>query len=152
MRRSLITRIVRELTHNVTYFQQSSDCTRKVEISTLMKCASAIRQLVYGTVLDSLDKYLQMGVKTSYYCLKKNYKDIMELYANQFSRKHTQTDVEKLYVFHEEKHWFPEMLESIDCMNWEWLDCPTALKAQSSRGDHRSNPFILFEAVSSQDL
>ncbi|GKE64117.1 ALP1-like protein isoform X1, partial [Tanacetum coccineum] len=58
----------------------------------------------------------------------------------------TQTDVEKLYAFHENKHEFPGMIGSIDCTKWSWDQCPQAYRAQFSRGDSGSEPFILLEA------
>ncbi|GJY74002.1 strictosidine synthase-like 12-like protein [Tanacetum coccineum] len=44
----------------------------------------------------------------------------------------TQTDVEKLYAFHENKHGFPGMTGSIDCRKWQWAQCPQAYSAQFS--------------------
>ncbi|GKD11563.1 ALP1-like protein isoform X1 [Tanacetum coccineum] len=44
------------------------------------------------------------------------------------------------------------MLGSLDCTDWEWFGCSYAFKAQYVRRDHGSNPFILLEAVASQDL
>ncbi|GJW18463.1 ALP1-like protein [Tanacetum coccineum] len=52
----------------------------------------------------------------------------------------------------QEKHGLPEMLGSIDCTDWPWENCPTAFKAQSCRGDHGPDPFILLEAIASNDL
>ncbi|GJX02860.1 protein translocase subunit SecA2, chloroplastic isoform X1 [Tanacetum coccineum] len=90
MSQSLFTRIVREVTNNAPYFQPSSDCTRRVDISSLMKCSSAIRQSA----------------------------DVMNLYGDDFLREPTNTDVEKLYDFHEKKHGFPMMLGSIAYTEW----------------------------------
>ncbi|KAL0790149.1 hypothetical protein Bca101_006395 [Brassica carinata] len=45
---------------------------------------------------------------------------------------------------------FPEMIGSIDCMHWEWKNCPTAWKGQYSRGSGK--PTIVLEAVASYDL
>ncbi|GJW89249.1 WAT1-related protein isoform X1 [Tanacetum coccineum] len=45
--------------------------------------------------------------KTSRDCLMHFCNGVMELYGEEFLRKPTQTDVEKLYAFHEEKHGFP---------------------------------------------
>uniref|UniRef100_A0A0D3CTU3 DDE Tnp4 domain-containing protein n=1 Tax=Brassica oleracea var. oleracea TaxID=109376 RepID=A0A0D3CTU3_BRAOL len=42
------------------------------------------------------------------------------------------------------------MVGSIDCMHWEWKNCPTAWKGQYSRGS--SKPTIVLEAVASCDL
>ncbi|GJZ76807.1 ALP1-like protein [Tanacetum coccineum] len=58
---------------------------------------------------------------------------------------------EKLYAFHKEKHGFPCMLAD-RCYKWSWAQCPQAYRAQFSRGDSGSEPFILLEAVASQDL
>nr|GEY06696.1 hypothetical protein [Tanacetum cinerariifolium] len=62
------------------------------------------------------------------------------------------TDIEKLYLHHEEKHGFSKMLGSLDCTDWEWFGCPYTSKVQYVRRDHGSNPFILLETVASQDL
>ncbi|GJT12683.1 RNA-directed DNA polymerase, eukaryota [Tanacetum coccineum] len=118
------------------------DCTRKVGITTLMNFTSTIRQLAYNVVPDWLDKYLQIGdktsrgclgalskglvIKTSRDCLDAFYMGVMQLYGEEYLRKPTQTDVEQLYVFHEEKHGFSKILGSIDCTKWPWAQCPTA--------------------------
>nr|GEW82062.1 hypothetical protein [Tanacetum cinerariifolium] len=87
----------------------------------------SIHQLAYSTVPDALDEYLQMG-------------------------KPTLTDVERLYAFRENKHGLPGMLGSLDCTDWAWFGCPIAHKAQYCRHDHGPDPFILLEAVASNDL
>ncbi|XP_076881329.1 uncharacterized protein LOC143529406 [Bidens hawaiensis] len=43
------------------------------------------------------------------------------------------------------------MLGSLDCMHWEWFNCPTSWRGQYMRGDHR-HPTVALEAVASQDL
>ncbi|XP_024014247.1 uncharacterized protein LOC112088192 [Eutrema salsugineum] len=42
------------------------------------------------------------------------------------------------------------MIGSIDCMHWEWKNCPTSWKGQYSRG--HAKPTIFLEAVASKDL
>nr|GEZ19613.1 hypothetical protein [Tanacetum cinerariifolium] len=79
-------------------------------------------------------------------------RDRYELYGEDYLRRPTQTDVEKLYAFHKNKHGFPSMIGSIDCTKWPWGECPQAYRAQFSRGDSGSEPFILLEAIASQDL
>ncbi|GJV90656.1 ALP1-like protein isoform X1 [Tanacetum coccineum] len=44
------------------------------------------------------------------------------------------------------------MIGNIDCTKWPWAQCPQAYRAQFSTGDSESEPFILLEAVASQDL
>nr|GEW89494.1 hypothetical protein [Tanacetum cinerariifolium] len=128
------------------------DAVGKASISALVKCTSAIRQLAYAAVPDSLDEYLQIGEKTSRDCLMHFCNGVIQLYGEEYLRRPTQTDVEKLYAFHENKHGFPGMIGSIDCTKWPWAQCPQAYRAQFSRGDSGSEPFILLEAVASQDL
>ena len=62
------------------------------------------------------------------------------------------TDVVKLYRHHKETHGFPGMIGSLDCIDWEWFGCPNAHKGNYVRRDHGPNPFILLEAIASQDL
>ncbi|GJW50465.1 ALP1-like protein [Tanacetum coccineum] len=73
-------------------------------------------------------------------------------YGEEFLRKPTYTDMAKLYAYHEEKHGFLGMLGSIGCTYWSWENCPVAFKAQFCRGDHGPDPFILLEAITSNDL
>ncbi|GKB65019.1 ALP1-like protein isoform X1 [Tanacetum coccineum] len=148
----MFTRIVRDLSANCPYFQEGCDAVGKASISALVKCTSAIRQLAYAAIPDSLDEYLQIGEKTSRDCLMHFCNGVIELYGEEYLRRPTQTDVEKLYAFHENKHGFPGMIGSIDCTKWPWAQCPQAYRAQFSRGDSGSEPFILLEAVASQDL
>ncbi|GJY71149.1 ALP1-like protein [Tanacetum coccineum] len=108
--------------------------------------------MAYGSVPDSLDEYLQMGATTARKCLENFCKVIMNLYDDKFLRKPTYSDMKKLYAYHNEKHGFPGMLGSIDCTHWPWANCLVAFRAQFSRGDHGPYPFILLEALASNDL
>ncbi|GKC32021.1 ALP1-like protein [Tanacetum coccineum] len=152
MSRSLFTGIVEEVTLQCAFFREKEDCTGKLGISPLIKCTSAIRQLAYDTVPDALDEYLQMGNATSRQCLEYFCTSIIQIFGPEFLRKPTLTDVERLYAFHENKHGLPGMLGSLDCTDWAWFGCPIAYKAQYCRCDHGPDPFILLEAVASNDL
>ncbi|GKD84892.1 WAT1-related protein isoform X1 [Tanacetum coccineum] len=143
-------RIVRDLSANCPYFQEGCDAVGKAGISALMKCTSAIRQLAYAAVPDSLDEYLQIGEKTSCDCLMHFCNGVIELYGEEYLRRPTQTDVEKLYAFHENKHGFPGMIGSIDCTKWSWAQCPS-ISAQFSRVI-RVRAIHLLERFASQDL
>ncbi|GJU77909.1 ALP1-like protein [Tanacetum coccineum] len=127
--RRLFTKIVREVTDAYHFFQEIYDCRGQRRISALMKCTTAIRQLAYGCVPDSLDEYLQMGATTARKCLENFCEVIMNLYGEEFLRKPTYIDIEKLYAYHNKKHEFPGMLGSIDCTDWPWANCPVAFKA-----------------------
>nr|GEU88014.1 harbinger transposase-derived protein [Tanacetum cinerariifolium] len=83
---------------------------------------------------------------------KKDQNHLSGVFGPEFLRKPTITDVERLYAVHENKHGLPGMLESLDCTDWVWFGCPIAHKVQYCRHDHDPDPFILLEAVASQDL
>ncbi|CAN1193223.1 hypothetical protein LINPERPRIM_LOCUS28085 [Linum perenne] len=51
----------------------------------------------------------------------------------------------------EQQRGFPCMLGSIDCMHWEWKNCPTTWHDHYATGDHKA-PTIMLQAVASQDL
>nr|GEU85862.1 hypothetical protein [Tanacetum cinerariifolium] len=112
----------------------------------------AIRQLAYGMEPDAVDEFLQMSDRTSRQSLDHFCTSVMKILRREYLRKPTVTDVVKLYRHHQDTHRFPGMLGSLDCTNWEWLGCSYAHKAQYVRRDHGSNPFILLEAIVSQDL
>lgn len=52
---------------------------------------------------------------------------------------------------YEQRHVFPDMLGSLDCMIWAWKNCPVAWRAQYTRGVH-GYPTIVLEAVASANL
>nr|GEY57552.1 protein ALP1-like [Tanacetum cinerariifolium] len=59
--------------------------------------------------------------------------------------------MQQLYTTHNNIHGFSRMLESIDCMHWEWRNCPKAWHGQFARGD-KKYPIIMLEAIASYDL
>ncbi|RLM74303.1 hypothetical protein C2845_PM15G01620 [Panicum miliaceum] len=46
---------------------------------------------------------------------------------------------------------FPGMLGSLDCMHWQWKNCPVAWKGQYTHGDYKVAT-VMLEAVASYDL
>ncbi|GJW83125.1 ALP1-like protein isoform X1 [Tanacetum coccineum] len=54
--------------------------------------------------------------------------------AERYLRKPDFNDIQKLYTAHNNIHGFPGMLGSIDCMHWEWRNCPKAWHGQFGRG------------------
>ncbi|GKE53423.1 ALP1-like protein [Tanacetum coccineum] len=152
MARPLFNQIVNAVSSHSAYFQSNPDCTGREGISPLIKCTSAIRQLAYDINASFPDEYMQISERSSRKDFDHFCQAVMEIYGPEYLRKPTVTDVEKIYRHHEEKHGFLGMLGILDCTDWEWFGCPHAFKAQYVRCDHGSNPFILLEAVASQDL
>ncbi|XP_071687182.1 uncharacterized protein [Rutidosis leptorrhynchoides] len=110
------------------FFRERPDATGRQSLTILQKCTAAKRQMAYGTTPDLHDEYIKIVLE------KTNAEDIVRLYS-----------------FHAQKHGLPGMLGSIDCMHWEWKNCPIAWQGQYTRGD-KKGPSIMLEAVTSQDL
>uniref|UniRef100_A0A0D3DGF9 DDE Tnp4 domain-containing protein n=1 Tax=Brassica oleracea var. oleracea TaxID=109376 RepID=A0A0D3DGF9_BRAOL len=111
--------------------------------------ASAIRQLAYGGAADSLDEYVRLAETTARKSLRKFTAGIICLFGDEYLRQPTQEDLQRLFYIREQRG-FPGMIGSIDCMHWEWKNCPTAWKRMYSRGTEK--PTIVLEVVASSDL
>ncbi|KAI3706770.1 hypothetical protein L6452_24726 [Arctium lappa] len=151
MTKELFLRIVEGLSNHSEYFQMRVDATGRAGLSPLQKCTAAIRQLAYGTPADYSDEYIRIGESIAIECLKKFCRCVIEVFGGQYLRRPTTHDVQRILQLHSEHHGFPGMLGSIDCMHWEWKNCPVGWKGQFTRGDH-GVPTIMLEVVASQDL
>ncbi|GJT28162.1 hypothetical protein Tco_0908437 [Tanacetum coccineum] len=114
MARPLFNEIVTAVIDHDPFFRNNFDCTGKEGISGLLKCTSAIRQLAYGVHAEFLDEYMQISERISHLALDHFCESVMQIYGPEYLRKPTVTDVEKLYLHHEEKHGFPRILGSLD--------------------------------------
>ncbi|GJW20542.1 ALP1-like protein isoform X1 [Tanacetum coccineum] len=108
------------------FFVVRPDATGLMGFSVIMKCTSAIRQLAYEASPDALDEYLQIGEHCADDNLDFFTMCIIDLFTAEFLRKPDVNDVQKLYDAHNRIHGLPGMLSSIDCMHWEWINCPKA--------------------------
>ncbi|XP_048596576.1 putative nuclease HARBI1 isoform X1 [Brassica napus] len=149
MNKPLFLRIVERLTNEVPYFQQRRNACGRNGLSALQKCTAAIRMLAYGQSGDTYDEYLRLGDSTSRLCLENFTNAIIDLFGDEYLRSPTPEDLQRLLDVGEVRG-FPGMIGSIDCMHWEWKNCPTAWKGQYTRGSGK--PTIVLEAVASQDL
>ncbi|XP_076904350.1 uncharacterized protein LOC143559758 [Bidens hawaiensis] len=76
---------------------------------------------------------------------------IIQLYGGCYMRIPTTNDLSCIYDVHESEHSFPGMIGSLDCMHWEWGNCPTACRGQYTRGEH-GVPTVSLQAICSHDL
>ncbi|XP_048601104.1 uncharacterized protein LOC125580545 isoform X1 [Brassica napus] len=105
--------------------------------------------LAYGQSRDTYDEYLRLGKSTSRLCLENFTTGIIQLFGQEYLRRPNEDDLQRLLDIGEVRG-FSGMIGSIDCMHWEWKNCPTAWKGQYTRGSGK--PTIVLEAVASQDL
>jgi hypothetical protein len=106
--------------------------------------------LAYRTSANNADDYLRIGETTTLKCVDTFTRGVINLFGLQYLRKLTIEDIECMLHMGEARG-FSGMFGSIDCMHWEWKNCPVALKGQYVRGDH-GKPTIMLEAITSQDL
>uniref|UniRef100_A0A0D3DBK5 DDE Tnp4 domain-containing protein n=1 Tax=Brassica oleracea var. oleracea TaxID=109376 RepID=A0A0D3DBK5_BRAOL len=111
--------------------------------------SSYSRLLSYGTAADTVDEYLRLGETTSRSCSENFVEGIIQLFGDEYLRRPTPTDLQRLLDIGEYRG-FSGMIGCIDCVHWEWKNCPTAWKGQYSRGSGK--PTIVLEAVASYDL
>uniref|UniRef100_A0A0D3BTZ2 DDE Tnp4 domain-containing protein n=1 Tax=Brassica oleracea var. oleracea TaxID=109376 RepID=A0A0D3BTZ2_BRAOL len=149
MNKPLFMHIVDRLSNEVEFFRQKQDCLGRLSLSPLQKCTAAIRCLAYGTAADTVDEYLRLGSTTTRSCLENFVEGIINLFGDEYLRRPTPGDLQRLLDIGEHRG-FPGMIGSIDCMHWEWKNCPTAWKGQYLRGSGK--PTIVLEAVASYDL
>ncbi|CAN6381068.1 unnamed protein product [Urochloa humidicola] len=149
MRRPLFLRIVQALGEWDNFFTLRVDALNRPGLSPLKKCTAAIRQLGNGTPADQLDEYLKIGESAGVECLKMFVKGVIEVYGEEYLRRPTVEDVERLVQIGEQRG-FPGMLGCIDCMHWHWERCPVGWKGMYTRGD-QGVPTVILEAVASHD-
>ncbi|XP_056843307.1 uncharacterized protein LOC108808770 [Raphanus sativus] len=149
MNKGLFMHIVYALSENVPFFQQRRDATGRFGLSALQKCTAALRMLAYGSAADAVDEYLRLGETMALSCLHHFTDGVIHLFEDEYLRRPTAEDLQRLLDIGE-KRGFPGMVGSIDCMHWEWKNCPTSWKGQYARGSNK--PTIFLEAVASQDL
>uniref|UniRef100_A0A0D2ZQI5 No apical meristem-associated C-terminal domain-containing protein n=1 Tax=Brassica oleracea var. oleracea TaxID=109376 RepID=A0A0D2ZQI5_BRAOL len=114
-------------------------------LSPIQKCTAAIRVLAYSSAADTVEEYLRLGETTTRLCVENFVEGIIYLFGDEYLRRPTPTDLQRLLDVGEH-HGFPRIIGSIDCMHWEWKNCPTAWKGQYSRGSDVERAFGVLQA------
>ncbi|CAM8947365.1 unnamed protein product [Rhodiola kirilowii] len=148
MSRHLFARIMAKLCNHDEYWQQRRDAVGELGLLPEQKMTAAIRMLAYGSCADQCAEITRMGESTTLECMKKFCAHVVFHYKAQYLRSPNVTDMNRL-LRRAEQRGFPGMLGSIDCMHWEWKNCPTAWQGAYSGRSHR--PTIILEAVASYD-
>jgi len=110
---------------------------------------ASLRILAYGLSLDAVDEYVRIGESTARQALHHFCRAVIDVFGEYYLQAPKADDVARL-LQEGESRGFPGMLGSIDCMHWEWKNCPTSWKGQfTGRGKH---PTMILEAVALHDL
>jgi hypothetical protein len=70
MRMTLFLSIMHKLSERSSYFSERYDATGRAGLTALQKCITALCQLSYGMVADTIDEYLKLGKSTALECLE----------------------------------------------------------------------------------
>ncbi|XP_073355367.1 uncharacterized protein [Aegilops tauschii subsp. strangulata] len=118
MRKPLFLRIVKGVEVHDDYFKLTRDCCGQLSFSAKQKCTAAQRMLALGAAANAVGEMVRMGENM---CLKTTVKFVramVEVFGPEYPREPNAQDMEKLLDIGEARG-FPEMLGSIDCMNWQ---------------------------------
>ncbi|XP_028098907.1 uncharacterized protein LOC114298518 [Camellia sinensis] len=125
MRRPLYLRILNAIEAHNSYFIQKQDAAHVVGLSALQKMTSTMRILSYGVAVDAVDDYIRIGESTAIQSLQQLCYSVIEIFRVEYLRSPTPTDIARLLAIGEVRG-FLGMLGSLDCMHWEWKNCPQA--------------------------
>ncbi|KAL3625657.1 hypothetical protein CASFOL_030511 [Castilleja foliolosa] len=112
------------------------------------RMTAALHMLAYKYPADANDDYLKIAKTTSSDAMKYFCRAVNAVYVDEYLRRPNNADMVRL-LRKAEQRGFPGMLGSVDCMHWEWKNCPIAW-ADTFSG-HRGHPTIILEAVASYD-
>ena len=149
MHKPLFCRIMNKVVEGDPFFQQRRNAAGRLGLSPLQKCTAAIRMLAYGVAPDAVDEYIRMGQTTSRKSMQHFTQGVIKHFEAEYLRSPTDEDLRRI-LHQNEMRGFPGMIGSIDCMHWEWKNCPMAWKAQYA--GRSKNATLILEAVADQDL
>ena len=149
MQRNLFDKILLDLSETDPFFTQRYDALGKFGFTPKQKMTAAMRYLAYGASADQLDEFIRMAESTILMTVKKFCQDIIQLYSDEYLRRPNEHDISQL-LSENSSRGFPGMLGSLDCMHWQWKNCPYAWKGayQGKEGA----PTIILEAVADRRL
>ncbi len=140
----LFNNIVERIVLHDSYFIQRTDACGKIGLSTFQKVCSAFRLLTSGISSMEFDDKYRMEASTGMECFKRFCEAVIAIYSEEALRHPTLNDINQL--LHEgQAAGLPGCLGSIDCMHWEWKNCPSSWKGMfQGKG---GVPTMILEAI-----
>ncbi|XP_021801114.1 uncharacterized protein LOC110745343 [Prunus avium] len=131
-----------------TSLYSDRNCAGVLGLLPEQKFTAAIRMLAYGASADQVDEIARMGKSTALESLVRFCAAVENLYTRDYLRRPTPMDLQRL-LQKAERRGFPGMIGSIDCMHWQWKNCPTAW--QGDYENWKGQKSIILEAVAGFD-
>jgi hypothetical protein len=126
------------------YFKAKYDCTGKIGFSSYQKCFASIRQLAYGVPGDLIDDYIRMRESTCHEAMYRFCEDVIVVFGECYLREPNMDDTARLLSINKSRG-FPGMLGSIDCMLWQWKNCPSGWQGHFK--GHKDGCTIILELL-----
>ena len=149
MRRSLFNMILEKVCARDSYFVQRRDACGLVGLSSRQKITAALRMLSLGVCADAQDDYCRTSESTAMECMKRFCVAVRAEFGDFHLRQPTRADFERQLAINAQRG-FPGMFASLDCMHYEWKNCPVAW--QGDFGDRDGKKSIILEAIADQSL
>ncbi|CAL9001974.1 unnamed protein product, partial [Prunus brigantina] len=136
------------------YFIQNSlysikcDATGVLGFLLEQKLTASLWMLAFGTSANQVDEIARMGKSIILESLVRFCDAIETFYMSNYLSKPTFRDLQWL-LQKAETRGFPGMIGSIDCMHWQWKNCPTAW--QGDYGNKKGQKSMILEVVASFD-
>ncbi|XP_074321885.1 uncharacterized protein LOC141659051 [Apium graveolens] len=124
MRPPVFNRIKTALCTQVSYWHQKAYAVGLLGLLPQQKMTAALRMLAYGAAADQCAEICRIGESTTLECMKKFCEQVEGLFGKEYLRAPTPADLRSLLLRGGQKG-FPGMIESINCMHWEWKNCPS---------------------------
>ncbi|XP_009356709.2 uncharacterized protein LOC103947524 [Pyrus x bretschneideri] len=148
IRRKFFEIILNPIVNHDHYSARKIDALGRQSLSPHQTLTFAFHMLANGCSTDSTYEYCQLVKTTAIENLKRFCQAIQAIYGATYLRKTNREDLKRL-LHKADKKGFPGMIGSLDCMHWEWKNCPTAWASQF-KGRH-NKPTIVLKAVASYD-
>ncbi|CAL8082036.1 unnamed protein product [Prunus armeniaca] len=147
-RRHLFNKAMHDICNYDAYFVQKCDVVGVLGLPPKQNLTAVIRMLAYRAYADQVDEIARMGKSTTLEALVRFCDAVETLYTKDYLRRPTPRDLQQL-LQKVEARGFSGMIGSIDCMHWQWKNCPTAL--QGDYGNRKGQKSIILEAVAGFD-
>ncbi|CAL8116924.1 unnamed protein product [Prunus armeniaca] len=120
---------------------------KRTKVATVVH-KSAVAEMWTDIGIFGVDEIALMGKSTTLEALVRLCDAVETLYTRVYLRKPTPRDLQRL-LQKAETRGFPGMIGSIDCMHWQWKNCPTVL--QGDYENRKGQKSIILEAVAGFD-
>ena len=123
MSRNLFMRLVQGVREHDPWFKLKKDVVGTVDFSSIQTCTISMRMIAYGVPADNQDDYLRMSESTALTAMYRFARAVVAVFGPHYLRGPTEQETARILETNKARGW-PGMLGSIDCMHWNWKNCP----------------------------